>query len=178
MHKIASLNEFSLFVLTKDLAIKFAHDIVVVLDQIPLVDKHTEEQILEEKKFGRVLHGKWEHSLIALDHENHFAGVIIGYERASEENEQYPQNSIYLNSLAVSGHYQKRGLGKFLLNEWLDYNKKIGFKYLKGNVVFTVQTNKAEWNRHIQHLYESFGFTKISEKSYDNRSDNVYRLIP
>ncbi len=176
MDIIASYQEFILTPLSEKLAEKYAKDIILSLDQIPLTDTHTAEKILSEKKGERVLYAKWEHSVIALDNKSNFAGVIIGYERVSEGNEQYPSNSIYLNDLAVSTQYQKRGLGKFLVQEWIAFNKQVGFKKLHGDLRFSVQTNKAEWNNHVQKLYEAVGFKKIAEKKYDNRTDNVYSV--
>lgn len=64
-----------------------------------------------------------------------------------------------------------------MVGSWLDYNTIIGFKVLSGSLQFTVQTNSAVWNRHVQTLYESFGFTKRSTKNYRNRNDIVYQLI-
>ena len=176
MNTIASYQEFQIKQLTKELAQQFADDIVAALDQIPLTEKHSVEKVLADTKGERVLHAKWEHSLIAVDEQNTFAGVVIGYEREKEDNDQYPENSIYLNDVAVSANFQKRGLGKFLVNEWLKFNKEVGYKKLDGFLCFTVQTNKAEWNSHVQKLYESVGFHKRAEKMYDNRTDNVYSL--
>lgn len=176
MDLIASYHEFHLERLTKMLAEKYAEDIVTALDQIPMTDSHTKDKLLADKKGDRILYAKWEHSLIALDDKNSFAGIIVGYERKSEGNEQYPYNSIYLNDLAVGVNFQKRGLGRVLVNEWLKFNKKVGFKELDGSLRFSIQTNKADWNLHVQKLYESVGFKKIAEKAYDNRIDNVYFL--
>lgn len=141
-----------------------------------MTEKHTKEKLLADKKGERMLYAKWEHCLIAFDKSNHLAGIILGYERASEGNEQYPSDSIYLNDIAVSKNYQKKGLGRFLLREWLKFNKTVGYKELDGILKFSVQTNKEEWNNHVQQLYESAGFKKIAEKKYDNRTDNVYSL--
>jgi ribosomal protein S18 acetylase RimI-like enzyme len=176
MDIIASNNEFVIKKLSKELAEQYADDICNALDQIPLTEKHTKKKLLADKKGERILYDKWNHSLIAFDKEQQFAGVIIGYERASEENDLYPSHSIYLNDLAVSKHFQKRGLGKLLVTEWITYNKELGFTALEGDVRFSVQTNKDEWNTHVQQLYESIGFKKIAEKEYENRTDNVYSL--
>jgi ribosomal protein S18 acetylase RimI-like enzyme len=161
--------------MTPDLAQKYASDICESLDQIPGVDSHTEKQLLQEKSGDRVLHKKWDHSFILLDGEN-FVGIIMGYEREAEDNDQYPYNSIYISDLAVSKDYQRRGIGKFLVEVWLDKNKSVGFLDLDGKLRFSVQTNLADWNEHVQRLYESFGFKKIAEKAYGNRTDNVYFL--
>jgi ribosomal protein S18 acetylase RimI-like enzyme len=170
MHEVYQLVPF-----TKKLAEKYQENICKALDQIPQVQPHTLEDLLMEKKGNRVLHKKFEHSFILLD-DDKFVGIAIGYERDREENEQYPFNSIYMNDLAVAEEYQKKGIGKLLVKEWLERNSGVGFLALDGELRFSVQTNSAEWNRHVQNLYESFGFTKIAEKQYENRADNVYFL--
>lgn len=161
--------------LTKEVAVAYSNSICTALDGIPLVEPHTPEQILSETKGDRVLWHKWQHSLIAL-HESIFAGVIIGYERESEGTAQYPRNSIYLSDFAIAVDYQQQGLGRLLVEEWLEHNWQVGFAQLTGNLCFSVQTNAAEWNRHVQKLYESFGFKRIAEKQYENRTDIVYWL--
>ena len=168
--------KFQIYSLIKDLAEKYVDDIIAALNLIPEIDKHNINDVLSEKKGERILHAKWKHSLIVLTADGEFVGVIIGYEREKEDNNQYPENSIYLNDLAVNGKFQKRGVGKFLTMVWLDWNKKIGFIELTGKLRFSVQTNKQDWNSHVQKLYEAVGFKKIAEKNYNNRTDNVYSL--
>lgn len=166
---------FTIIPLTKDLADTYAESICQALDQIPLVEKHTKEQLLSESKGRRIFHNKWDHSLVALE-GNSFTGVIIGYEREKEDGNQYPYNSIYVSDFAVAKDYQKKGLGKLLVEKWLEFNNEVGFITLLGNLRFSLQTNSASFNKHVQKLYESFGFKKIAEKKYDNRVDNVYLL--
>lgn len=162
---------------TPDLAEKYHVEICDALDQIPEVEPHTLEQLLMEHKGDRIFHKKWEHSFILLDGDQ-FVGIAIGYEREAEDNDQYPQPSIYMNDLAISENYQQQGLGKLLIKLWLEKNTETGFLELDGRLRFSVQTNSAEWNSHVQRLYESFGFIKIAEKEYDNRTDNIYVLKP
>lgn len=174
--KIHSVHNFKVYQLTKNLAEKYLEDIISALDLIPEVDPHTPEDVLSENSRGRILHAKWDHSLIVLTTDGAFAGLLIGYERESEENEQYPSHSIYISGLAVSKNFQGKGLGKFILQTWINQCKEERFIELDGKLRLSVQTNKESWNIHVQKLYESFGFKKISEKQYGNRSDNVYSL--
>ena len=176
MNIINSFGEFNIYPLTKELAIEHMQGILEALDLIPMVNKHTKEGILSNNKGERVFHAKWDHSLVALTLSGDFAGLVIGYERESEGNSQYSDNSIYLSDFAISEKYQKKGLGKFLCATWLEYNKKKGFLELEGKLKFTVQTNKAEWNSYVQRIYESLGFKKTAEKTYENRTDNIYSL--
>lgn len=170
-----SFQQFNIYALNENVVKQYSQDICLSLDQIPLVEKHTQEHLLMMQKGERKLHKKWEHSLIALC-DDEYAGIIVGYERESENNAQYPRNSIYLNDLAVNAKYQNKGLGRFLIDCWLKHNKSVGFLILRGALTFSVQTNAADWNEHVQKLYTSFGFHKIAEKIYENRVDNVYML--
>lgn len=170
-----TFQQFKIYALNEDLIKHYSKDICDSLDQIPLVEKHTQERLFMMQKGERKLHKKWEHSLIAL-YNNEYAGIIVGYERESENNVQYPRDSIYLNDLAVHTKFQNKGLGRFLVDCWLKHNKGVGFLTLTGTLVFSVQTNTADWNKHVQNLYTSFGFHKIAEKIYENRTDNVYVL--
>lgn len=163
--------------LTPELARKYEGDICASLNQIPEVEPHTLDYLLMEQKRDKILHKKWDHSFLLLDGDQ-YVGVAIGYERDAEGNEQYPEPSIYMNDLSIAQKYQKRGLGKSLVETWLQKNTEKGFLELQGRLRFAVQTNSAEWNSYVQKLYESFGFTKIAEKKYENRVDNVYVLEP
>lgn len=174
--KIHSAQSFKIHQLTRTLAEKYLEDIISALDLIPEVDPHTQDDVLFENSRGRILHAKWDHSLVALTEHDAFAGIIIGYERESEENEQYPSHCVYISGLAVCKNFQGKGLGKFILQTWIDQCKEKGFLELNGKLRLTVQTNKEDWNRHVKKLYESFGFKKIAEKKYGNRIDNVYSL--
>ncbi len=166
---------YALLPLTPKLVEKHSQDICKSLDQIPGVDPHSKEQLLLEERADRVFYKKWEHSFILIDGEV-FVGIIIGYERESEGNDQYPHNSMYLSDLAVSSEYQRQGIGTFLVGKWLEHNRQVGFLELDDELRFSVQTNKADWNAHVQKLYEGFGFEKVAEKAYGNRVDNVYYL--
>lgn len=176
MEEIETINDFKIFRLSKTLATKYLNEILAALDLIPEVDKHTPDDILQQKNDSRIFHAKWDHSLIVLHKNGGFAGIIMGYEREKEKNNQYPQNSIYINGLSITQEFQNQGIGKFLIKTWIDWNKKKGFLVLDGPLRFSVQTNKEKWNIHVQNLYESFGFKKIGEKKYGNRIDNVYIL--
>ena len=98
----------------------------------------------------------------------------MGYERRKENNEQYPNNTLYISELAVDEMYQGQGLAKKLIRCFLDINQS--FLYLTGDVIISVQTNSADWNIKVISLYKSFGFQQISTKQYDNRVDVVLQL--
>ena len=169
MKKIGNINEFSVSGLTKKLAEKHASTLAGIADQIPLVD-YTEKDILAENKGDRILHGKWDHSLIVFDQSKPIA-FIVGYERKKEDNDQYPENSLYISELGVLKTYQKQGIGRQLVKLFLELNKKL--LYLDGKMIYSIQTNSADFNQHVQDLYKSFGFTHQANKEYDNRTDVV-----
>ena len=171
-----TLGTFSLQVLDKQTAQIHAPALAKLLDQIPLVN-YTEKEVLAESKEGRIFYGKWRHSLVLLDQAKPI-GAIIGYERKSEANQQYPENTLYISELVVDPDYQKQGLGRKLVQAFLNHNQKIGFLYLEGPLNFSVQTNSARWNSHVQNLYQSLGFTKRAIKQYDNRTDVILELKP
>lgn len=173
---ISSFKQFKIYRLTKTLTMKHSDKIIESLDQIPKVEKQTRKLLMSLHKGKRKLHGKWTHSLIAIDDTGAFAGIAIGYEREKENNLWYPQNCIYLNEFAVISGFQKLGLGRFLLETWIDYNKSIGFIKLQGKPKLAAQTNKAKWNKHVGKIYKSAGFKKYTTKPYANRTDDIYLI--
>jgi len=176
MEVIGNIEEFGVVRLSKDFAQKQISDLVEIINQIPLVN-YSSKEILAEKKGGRIFYGKWYHSLVLID-KNKPLGVIIGYERKSEKNDQYPENTIYISELGISKQYQKRGLGRKLVQIFLHYNQQIGFKHIKGTLNFSVQTNSAQFNQHVINLYKSLGFKERALKKYDNKVDLVFGLHP
>jgi ribosomal protein S18 acetylase RimI-like enzyme len=172
MKKLNLINNYSVYLLDKETAEKYAKEIAILASQIPLVE-YTEENILLEAKGDRIFYGKWEKSLIVFDGDKPIA-ILIGYEREAEENNLYPDNSIYISELAVDKNYQRKGIARELIKMFLDNNKK--FFYLYGDMVYSVQTNSAEWNNHVKKLYGKFGFRNIGVKEYNNRTDVVLKL--
>ena len=170
---VGNIDDYKVTVLTKDVAQEHINEITQLLSQIPLV-KITSSEILSDNT-KRVLHGKWEHSLVVLDKQKIIA-IVMAYERESEDNQQYPVNTIYISELAVDAGYQHQGIAKRLLALFLKHSYRIGFQHLTGKINFTVQTNTADWNKHVQNLYIGLGFEKRSEKVYDNRADTIYGL--
>lgn len=161
-------------ILTRELAEKYLDELFELEKQIPGVEHHKVKLLADEKE-GRIFYGKWEHSLIMFDNSKPI-GMVMAYERNSENNDQYPQNTLYINTIAISKNYQNQGLGKQLINKLIENVRHSGFKYLDGEVNFSVQTNSAEFNKPVQQFYENLGFMKVAEKKYDNRLDNIYRL--
>lgn len=173
MRKINSINSYTVFLLNKETAEKYIKEITSLVNKIPLVE-YTEENILAEAKEKRIFYGKWEKSLIVFDNDKPIA-ILIGYEREAEENDLYPENSLYISELAVDKDYRQQGIARELIKIFLDNNKK--FFYLYGDIVYSVQTNSADWNNHVKKLYGKFGFRNIGVKEYDNRTDVVLKLI-
>jgi ribosomal protein S18 acetylase RimI-like enzyme len=169
-----SFNDFTVQLLTRDLALKHANDISRMLNLIPFVD-YKPEDVLKESKGERQFYGKWEHSLIVFDDDKPIA-VIIAYERKKEGNEQYPENTIYINELTVDENHQRNGIATNLLKSFFAYNNQLGFKYLNGNINYSIQTSSSDKNQHVIDLYKSFGFIQRTTKEYENRTDIVMGL--
>ncbi len=157
--------------LTKELATQHINGLVDLANQIPEVE-YTAEMILSEQKGDRQMLGKWAHSLVVLDADTSVA-FIMAYEREAENNEQYPENTLYISELAVSSAYQRRGIAHHLLKYFFDKSNKIGMLHYDNALNFSIQTNSAEWNEHVINLYKSFGFRQRAVKEYANRSDVV-----
>ena len=174
MKEIDKINGLSVVALEKDLAQKYAPALAEIVDQIqiPLIDHYSAREVLAESKGERKFYGKWEHSLVVFDQQTPIA-IITGYEREAEKNEQYPENTLYINELAVRRDYQRRGIGRRLIRIFLDYNAEKGFIYLEGDLNFTIQTNSAQWNEYVQNLYKSFGFEQRATKQYEDGADHL-----
>lgn len=171
---IAQINSFSVYKLTKKVAKQFQYEITQIWNLIPLSD-HGINDILKEESDGKPYIQKWEHSLIVLSSDTtKVIGFIVGYERPKETKPPYLKDSIHLKSLSIAVEYQNQGLGRKLVQTWLDYNKKVGYLNLRGKYAYSVQTNSAEWNLHVQKLYQSFGFQKVGTKQYPDKLDVVY----
>ena len=172
MKQINTIGEYAVYQLDKETMSAHVDTIALLADQIPMVS-YTKEDMLAKSKPGRKFHGKWEHSLVVFDQDKPMA-IIIGYEREKEDNDQYPENSIYISELAVDKNYIRQGIAKKLVKLFLDFNSS--FLYLDGKLIFSIQTNSADWNQHVVKLYKSFGFKQVSTKKYDNRTDVVLNL--
>jgi ribosomal protein S18 acetylase RimI-like enzyme len=172
MKTISAYGKYNICRLDKNTAVVNAKVLAQLADSIPLVE-YSEDDILADSKPGRIFHGKWEHSLAAFHQEKPIA-VIIGYEREKEENDLYPENSIYISELAVDNQYRKQGLARELLYQFLSQHKS--FLHLQGKLRYSIQTNSDEWNKYVIDLYKAFGFKQVGTKAYDNRTDVVLGL--
>lgn len=162
---------FSAVTLTRELAEQHIGMLTTLANQIPQVN-YAAEDILAEQKGDRLLHNKWQHSLVIIDNGRPIA-LNIGYERQAENNSQYPANTLYISELAVAEEYQHQGIARSLLRQFFDMNNLIGFLTLPGQLNYSVQTNAATWNRRVLNLYQSFGFKQRSTKQYPNRTDVI-----
>ncbi len=171
MTELAVSPSYSAVPLTREFAEKYSTDLAELANQIPQV-KYASEDILAEQKGNRFLLNKWQHSLVIIDEGKPIA-FIMGYERQAESNEQYPTNTLYVSELAVAKEYQHRGIARSILRQFFEMNNALGYQTLSGEINYSLQTNSAEWNRHVIDLYESFGFKQRSTKKYPNRTDVI-----
>mgnify|MGYP001609452364 FL=1 len=171
---LGAVSGYQVSQLTKELAERYIQKILALVNLIPLIH-HTAEEVLADKKMERILYAKWDHSLVIFDKDTPM-GVLIAYERASENNDQYPYNSININELVIGPTYRNQGLGKNLLSFFFNWSSQVGMVKLDGKLRYSIQTNSDPSNLYVQKLYESFGFKKRTTKTYVNRIDYIYGL--
>ena len=157
--------------LTRALAEDYATELASLASLIPLVE-YTAEDVVSEQKGERMLSNKWLHSLIIIEDSKPIA-FVMAYERQSEENAQYPDNTLYISELAVAETHWHQGIAQSLLQQFFERNNELGFRTLSGAFNYSIQTNSADWNKHVISLYESFGFKQRAIKPYPNRTDVV-----
>ncbi len=179
--EIGIIGSYTARKLTEEYARKHINKLVELANLIPQVT-YTESDLLANNKHDRILHKKWEHSIVITDELQSPIGFIIGYEREAEKNEQYPKNTIYIGEIVIDPKIQGKGFGKELLRLFIKYNRKVGFLELSGKLNFSVQTNSALFNKKVQDLYLNQGFRVRALKHYnksdsgDERDDYVYGL--
>lgn len=159
--------------LTKEFCLKNIEKILEIIKLIPDVE-YKKEDILAEKKGDRILYGKWEHSLVLLDEKN-VVGVLIAYEREKEKDGLYNEPCFYINEVAISRKYKGKGLGKTLLQFFIEKTNK--YSYLNGNIRIRIQTTNSEKNKKVIELYKEVGFKKIGLKHYPLKEDIVLEII-
>lgn len=162
--------------LTRQFAEKYADELAAMADQIPGVE-YSAGDILAEEKGERKMLGKWIHSLAVID-QGAPVGFVVGYERATEGNDQYPESTIYISELAVKDTHQKQGIARQLLKAFFLKNNVLGMQHYDTGLNYSIQTNSADWNRHVIELYKSFGFKKRATKDYPNRIDLILGAKP
>jgi ribosomal protein S18 acetylase RimI-like enzyme len=172
--EIGPVGKYQGYQLNKELAEQHVKELTAMANQIPLVE-YSEEDLLADEKGDRVMHGKWGHSIIVFDGDKPIA-FIMAYEREAEKNDQYAKNSLYLSELAVLPEFQRQGIATDLLELFLKTNKE--FLHLPGDMVYSVQTNAADWNKGVRSLYEELGFVEIGKKQYENRTDIIMQMVP
>jgi ribosomal protein S18 acetylase RimI-like enzyme len=141
---------------------------------IPEVPYDPQDLLATSKPDGRVMHAKWQHTYGVFS-QGALVGFVMGYEREAEANSNYPVNSLYISELAIDPAYRGLGYARRLLRRQFQDVLSDGFHVLEGPVVFSLQTNSAEWNESVRQLYHSFGFQDVGEKQYPNRRDVVMR---
>lgn len=174
MTEFASQPPYLAIPLTRELAEEHAEDLASLASQIPQVE-YGPEDILAENKGDRELLNKWQHSLVVIEGGRPIA-FAMGYERRSERNTQYPEDTLYVSELAVAETHQRQGIARRLLQQFFEHNNGIGFQTLDGKFSYSIQTNSAEWNTYVIDLYKSFGFKERATKEYPNRTDVVLEV--
>ncbi len=155
-------------------AARHAGELLELAHQIPKAPWDAEDITGAQKADGRTMHAKWGHSFALMDGDR-IAGFVMAYERNAESNDNYPTNTFYITGLAVRPGYQRHGYAGLLMRAVLEPALEHGFTELDDPVVFSLQTNAADWNLYVRQFYESLGFVAAGKKQYDNRTDVVMR---
>jgi ribosomal protein S18 acetylase RimI-like enzyme len=157
--------------LTHDFAEAHADELVILADTIPLIS-HTSQDILGETKGDRKLYAKWLHGLVVVK-DLETVGFVAAYERAAENNEQYPQNTLYISELAIAEAHRRQGIATALMQLFFQKNDALGLTVLSGDLNYSLQTNSAIWNKPVIDLYKSLGFKERATKQYEDRTDLI-----
>lgn len=172
MNTIAKIDQYSVIALDKKIAEQYSREFVAILNLIPQVT-YSESDLLAEEKKGVFLYGKWELSIALFDKEKPI-GILIVYERPAEENDIYPEPSLYINCISIHEDYQRQGLGRKMMRLFLDHHSiQSSPRHIPGVISCSVQTNSDPTNAHVRRLYESLGFMVKGMKKYENRVDLV-----
>ncbi len=136
---------------------------------------YTPDDILAESKpDGRVMRDKWQHSFAVIEGDE-VLGFIMGYLRAGEDSANYPTDTIYVSELAVDTARQGHGLGRRLMDRFLEAARNDPDT---SHLPVSLQTNSADWNAPVHQFYASLGFEVVGHKAYDNRVDLVMQRPP
>jgi ribosomal protein S18 acetylase RimI-like enzyme len=157
--------------LTHNFAQAHVNELVELANTIPLIT-HTPEEIMAESKGERQLYDKWLHGLVVVK-GGETVGFVGAYERANEDNEQYPENTLYISELAISEAHRRQGIATALMNLFFHKNDALGLQTLSGNLNYSVQTNSAGWNQPVIDFYNSLGFNERATKKYEDRTDLI-----
>ena len=149
-----------------------AGPIASLLDQVPLVT-WTEEDVIADHRPSEELIGKWELSRVATN-DGAVVGVLLSHVRRAAPP-WYPRPVCYLAGLAVSSHLQGLGIGRQLVEGWVQDAATSPLLVAHAVEELAVQTNAADWNERVQKLYERAGFAVTGSKTYSNRTDVVMR---
>lgn len=168
---VSQIQGYQVTRLTKEMAYAHADRLCYLINLIPF-SNIPKEDVLAESRGERQYHHKWKHSYVLMNDDQEIIAMLTAYERDREDNELYPFESIYLHMLAVDADYQRQGIARALVTAFLTHERYIGFE---GDAVFSIQTNSASWNTHVQNFYRSLGFIPIAKKEYDDRVDIVYK---
>lgn len=131
-------------------------NILEKIDQLKKIDDEIIDIPWKEENFLKELNGKWEYSFSVMEND-----IIEGFAICSLKNEDY----LHIHRLALSREYQRRGIGKMLIQHILDDCYKSDIKHV------TVRTKKI--NKNAQRFYEKEGFNNIGADG----DDYIYQKV-
>ncbi len=160
--------DISVHALSEPEARQHSSRLVELANLIPKVGYSADGLLQDRRSDGREMKNRWHHTYVLTENDE-IVGMIIGYERAAEENDQYPTLSLYMSELAVDSEKRKQGYATMLIKRYLTDAARAGIEN------YTLQTNAAEWNEPVRKFYERFGFRVDGTKTYQNRTDVIMR---
>lgn len=121
-------------------------------------------------------HPQWpQHSLVAVDEADQIIGLCLSWERAPEPASEatghtllYPTWSVYCGGLAVAPDRRRQGIGRSLLQQWIDRSSAAGWSApgAHGPIAHSLQTASRPANAAVVQLYRSLGFVPAGGKDY------------
>lgn len=103
---------------------------------------------------------------VMLDGERPVGELHVAYE--SDDERAIPGKRAYLSAFRVREEYQGQGLGKELLRHVIDRLTAEGYAELTIGV--------EDDNARAKHMYESFGFTRLIARKYEEYQGDGYEF--
>lgn len=174
------MTEVTILPLTKRFAIAHVKELLFIKNRIP-TPLWTEEIFLndgwgtlDEEGRHRYGKGKWARSWVALIGDE-IVGLVLCWEKPGEEGTVLPDSSLYLQSMAVAEGFERRGIGRLLVEQVLADARWNGLLFIDApeRLGVTTETNSAEWNEGVVNFYLACGFEIIGTATIADRTDVV-----
>ncbi len=168
------MNNLNIITLTKEIALKYASDIVEVHNLIPF-QNWTKDNFLLERDDKRFYKNKWQESSVCFS-DSTITGICITFEDC-QSNIFGERNFLYLHRIAVLPQSRLKGIGLRLIRHSCKSFQSIN--QIKNNTNIIVSTPIISLNNltfvNAENFYLRLGFIKIGEKRYKEKIDSVLK---